>query len=110
MGVLSDHRHQTDWFLTRFGNTFLQGLEKGHINVGAIPAYKTTRTRCMTCQEWCYAIRVCSERHLIQTHGNAWIIHQCPHPQDQRDYPDDQDQRDGDGNPVANNGANRNDN
>lgn len=101
MGVLAQHRDETDWFTTTFGHRFQQALEMGRIAVGQIPGWKTIRTYCETCNESCYAIRHRGERIVIQTNGNRWIIHQCPHPQDQRDYPDDPDQRDGDGELVA---------
>ena len=100
MGVLSNHRDATDFFTTRFGNTFLQSLERGRIAVGQIPGYKTIRTRCTDCDDWCSAIRHCGERLLIQIHGNRWIIHQCPQPNDVL-WADDHDQRDGDGELVA---------
>ena len=101
MGVLSNHRNQTDWFTQRFGNTFLHSLETGRVGIGQIAHWKLIRTRCTDCDDWCSAIRHCGQRYLIQIHGSRWIMHQCPHPQDQREYPDDQDQRDGDGELVA---------
>lgn len=103
VGIL--HKHAaSNWFDETYAD-FEGRLERGLIPHVAIPGWFLVRTYCTSCDEEATAIRYRGRRILLVPSGTTqmgkfWVIHQCPPPCDERAALHDDQQYDGDGNPV----------
>jgi hypothetical protein len=111
-------KYASDNYLDRTFVQFVHSLEQGRIGHTDIPGWMLIRSACVTCDEPVTALRHRGVRYELVASGTEhmgknWVIHQCPLPeidaQERADieqemrsqhWPDDPDQRDGDGETV----------
>ena len=74
-------------------------MDQSRINIGSIPQHLLGFQECPDCHELTHTIRYRHEVRYIVAGARKWSWHQCPQPVEP-DWPDDAEQRDGDGNPV----------